>query len=895
MFPALDFCHVSAPLIPALEVPVVPEPIITQIDDDHDVEMVDNCPGVPPVCPGSALSVPTGLQDVTVRPLLDLNPNQLLAMLPPLVLDLDLSCTMRQQKISTSLRFQLLDLQEHLWSDDELWWQMQVLPLDSDNQAAILDPLLATSWLVTGHLDSMKHWISQQPHMDRIATAILTNGHWMPCMWVIKSHAIEAHVWEHDDADINVLNPLHSMFCAAFHAPQFHTTCTRRTFGQNMCGAAAIAFLQHRLNGLSLPDTEEKLQFAADSLREDFRLSQDDAVSMPRPWCWGAGLPDVVTIVSGLLQQHGVPTNAAGSRAKLLIQSLGSDAVKQAVHGVSPWKTLKSLANQQTPPFQLVLPDELSQVVQDRKSKTKSGKGQGKSSRGPPPKPVDLDTARLILADDTFRTADDLPVAQIPLSQVGPLMTGVALVSYQDAVPFLQSGQTLTPTSLALLVLYSPDEPATSLPWATVRFAARCSVNQQSVLLTGLLVQLGNTAVVPYFKHDGPAVSDVPVACARLTVFADQWPHAWESFVDHPFKQVLTMLPPLQVCREQNCSCDKWHQMAEDANTEPLLDVFRRQFFNDSGRPTKAASATHFSVQIRYLKSQESDLLKLSGQSGVYIEPRLPDATTASDEYQVVWLPQASFATAQHQSQCEPMSTGLARSGQFLSPGTRQSWHCGPWPYGSDRRSISKVFDEWKWQARPLQPAKPINGGVMWLVQSVLDPPQTVYNMKHGQVVVSKCDSIRDGMTDGGSVVGPQSTVDLFDPWLTRDPWQGALVQFPKQQHAPAGPNVASQLQEMEDRLAKSILDNIPHDRMETDETENRLQMLEHQMQQMATRQQTLESTMHDHQNQTTAQMQSLQAQMLSQMEVQRNHMSNMFDDQMSKLESILSKKGRYE
>jgi hypothetical protein len=34
---------------------------------------------------------------------------------------------------------------------------------------------------------------------------------------------------------------------------------------------------------------------------------------------------------------------------------------------------------------------------------------------------------------------------------------------------------------------------------------------------------------------------------------------------------------------------------------------------------------------------------------------------------------------------------------------------------------------------------------------------------------------------------------------------------------------------------------------------------------------------------------------MVSQMEVQRTHMSNMFEDQMSKLETILAKKGRHE
>ena len=294
--------------------------------------------------------------------------------------------------------------------------------------------------------------------------------------------------------------------------------------------------------------------------------------------------------------------------------------------------------------------------------------------------------------------------------------------------------------------------------------------------------------------------------------------------------------------------------------------------------------------------------------------------TSPSDEYQVVWLPQSGFSAAQHQLQCEPMGIGLARSGGrygirvtaaqyqqvfqklkpeglFLSPGARQLWHCGPWPYGCDRKSLSKVFSEWKWQARPLQPAKPINGGLMWLIQSVESPPNTVYNMQHGQVMISKVDSAREGLTEARSVAGPQSTVELCastspqDPWLTKDPWQQALHKVP----VTVAPSVVTNWQEMEDRVAQSVLQKLPQDRMEVDDTEDRLQMLEAQMQQLTTRQQSLESTVTEHHKQNTAQVSSLQAQMMSQMEVQGVQIARMFEDQMTKLETILSKKGRYE
>ena len=113
--------------------------------------------------------------------------------------------------------------------------------------------------------------------------------------------------------------------------------------------------------------------------------------------------------------------------------------------------------------------------------------------------------------------------------------------------------------------------------------------------------------------------------------------------------------------------------------------------------------------------------------------------------------------------------------------------------------------------------------------------------------------------------------------------------------HSAACSNELTHNMELEDRLERSILEKLPLERMETDHTEDRLQLMERQLQQLAHQHQTLESTVHEHHRQNSAQVQTLQAQMLSQMEVQRSQMANMFDDQMSKLETILSKKGRFE
>ena len=107
----------------------------------------------------------------------------------------------------------------------------------------------------------------------------------------------------------------------------------------------------------------------------------------------------------------------------------------------------------------------------------------------------------------------------------------------------------------------------------------------------------------------------------------------------------------------------------------------------------------------------------------------------------------------------------------------------------------------------------------------------------------------------------------------------------------------ANVLQELEDRVERSILAKIPQaaETMEVDDQDQRLVQLEQQVQQLAGRQTQLEHVVTDNHTQQTAQVQSLQQQMLVQMDLQSKQMQNMLSDQMSRVETILSKKSRTE
>jgi len=657
-------------------------------------------------------------------------------------------------------------------------------------------------------------------------------------------------------------------------------------------------------------------------LKASFAATCRTAHALPKPWCWGLGTTDVFGLASELLQAHGVPVAQAPLRAKLVVQSLGKADVQKALHGISPWKSLKALANMQTPPLQMVLPDEQAQHSNARLAR-QTTKPSGKTKKSAltqtfaPSRPADLDPAKLLIETGAFCVGQDEPVSQVPFAALGPLASGLALTTYQDALPFLQAGK-------LLLILNPPSDVQTSLISATIRFAARCSMNQEPMIVTGLLVQLGRSCVYQYTAKDTPAVVAMEVACARVTVYQDQWEHDWEDFTNRPVKHVLSVLQCLQTCRNgSECSCPGWHPTA-DQSSEAVLDVFRRQFFNDSGRPVKWDKATHFAVFVRYVKSLESRVLSASGQHGVYVEPKSEDALRPHSDFQVVWLPQMDYNAVAHKAKCEVDCLGIARTGQryglrvhtkdfqrlftnvkpdavYLAPGARMVYHCGPWPFGSDRKGIARILKGSQWECRPLQPVQHVPGGLMWSVQAVVEPPVRVLSLQHGQVVITCPDTKSPVSEVDNKVVGQVATVNLCrpseatnaDPWLTNDPWSKAVSSVPT---LPAGPPAQPVLQELEQRIEQSILAKLPAtDKMEIDDQDHRLQLLEAQVQQLSARQVSLESTVQDNHQQNTAQVQSLQQQMKVQMDLQTHQMQSMLTDQMARIENILAKKPRTE
>ena len=412
-------------------------------------------------------------------------------LVPPQVTDVKTCATFRAQPIFVQDRLDVLYSQGGITGDDEIIWHLQQA-VSEVPRTAMLDPLLALGWLHHQNLNQVAQWIAEHPEVNIVVTALWTQGHWTPIVWNASGSQLEVYLWDVHMIDTARFNPLHHAFCLGFEKPRYAVAHSIRSFcSLGFCGAAAIAFIRFRLKLISLPEELSMLQTLHEQFRLDFINHLQTIDQTLRPWCWGNGLIDVTSGLVSILQQHGAPQKVALSRAKLVLQSLGKDTVQHALEGGSPWKSLKALANSHDPPVRLVLQDELT-TKQQTKTQPKRKQNNLKPSVV---RPADLNPSLLVLEPETFVDPSGTAMQQIPLAHVGPLASGVALASMAEAQTFLKAGNVLTHGSLALLILHPVEDLPTPLLWSTVRFAAKCSANQEPLLLSGALVQLGKTPI----------------------------------------------------------------------------------------------------------------------------------------------------------------------------------------------------------------------------------------------------------------------------------------------------------------------------------------------------------------------------------------------------------------
>ena len=813
--------------------------------------------------------------------------------------------------------------------------QQQVPHASGDGiRFVLMEPLLYTVWDSVG-LQLAESWIRTNAHLwttkFNIISVFCVDQHWIPIWLVPNGPTLQCHLLHHDVSFDAQLRPVIDVIRSSlgFESLVLHFI-TPWLSDHHYCGVMAVSFLQHVVLGSPLPDSVDDLRRLHNDLRAGFVAAVYCDSTCRCPAVWGFGPSKVVSDLAFELTKRGVPADRVEQRAQHVVKQIGSEPIQRALAGKQTWRQLKMLANQVK--LQLVQADELAANIANTKQQEVTKKqNMPKMPRVPQvPAEVSLDPTKLQVMPGMFMH-QGLPMAQLTVQQIGPVSSGFVLMTMAEAEPYLRSGRIVSNEPLALVIFHGPDTSIqTTLPQTQVAVACRCTVNQEPILADATVIQIGK-GFVEKASQVAVELESLDVITVKVLVYRDELPIDWEEFISSPIRHLVNFFPMLKRCVEPNCTCDAWHNTEGLPVQDVLLDVWRRQFLRNGFKPEKAPDADIFSVCLRIPMCLLTKVLTLSGNQGVYVEPRTPDGREVLTDFVVIWTPKLSTRELQHLRQTNPAVTGLARVGErkglrvpaaqaqavhavvrpdtlYLPVGPRKTFLVGPFPYGCDRQAISRAMKKTGWEVKPLQPSTPVHGkGNVWLIQAVDDPPASVILTSHGEVIISKHRDVETvPKTALSKPVGAASTLALCgesvrhtktdtDPWVIADPWGGYRPSGDQGVHTTPA---TDSLKQLETRLFDAIVEKLPGGTQMEDGASDRLHQLEGQVQQLMSKHQTLEANMVEFSQQQGSQIANLQSQITSQgqqfhgqMESQAQSIAAMFENQMQQIKGLLSKR----
>eukprot|EP00435_Cladocopium_sp_Y103_P035850 s3491_g9.t1 len=791
-------------------------------------------------------------------------------------------------------------------ASDEMRFYLQ--GLQQSGKAQIVPPLIVTD--IDDAIVLAEAWrieFSQYGQLP-LASAVLFNGHWFPVVavpcdgklsWASTSGGIE--IWPllfpFDDLPLPLQKDLPSAF-------------------DQDCGFQTFAWIKTLVTA-SIPEP----MFPEEACKWRTLFWQHLSfhhTPMNLEWVALGGQTELETAIAAILREHGVFPERVGERARHVIQQLGTTPLTHAINSARPWAAIKELANSQTPRLRLIQEDEFSKIAQSR-----TGKNQAlatKKRMRHAPMPAVFTPADVAVPEGVFCQSNGTPLAQIAVRNISPSARGVVVLTEAEAQPFM-SQKSMSKEGLALLIL-APFSDSIAPHGESIRFPAQCTRSGEPVLLSALLIQKGQVSVQRMTPKQPMQVETVKSQTIKILAYRDQIEGSWDDFAERPIRGLLEALPCLKVCKQLECKCASWHPT--DASSEPILDIWQRDFLSSHFKKVKSKEASIFSCMMRVTAEAFAIVSPLSGVAGLYIEARAPDGKTQDVNFHTVWLSKSTWETArafQTTVQCDSalvrvsnrfgvrVTTDNAKMVHdmirpevpFLGGSAKTTWVVGPIPFGTTRKGLVKLFQGWEWEAKPLQPAGPAadKSGLKWQVVSTQPPPNYVYTLAHGDVLIVKAEPNELKAHAFAQVEASASTCKavshaaMSNADLIGDPWAHAASQLPKQNGA--GPSasvaqIAALEATIEQRVLKKIHDEQPDADMNTD-YEPRISALENQLAKVCKEQQSLANQ----QGVLSKQVEHIGHQMDSQTAKLQHHLDDRLNDQMQRIEALLSKRSRQE
>ena len=752
-------------------------------------------------------------------------------------------------------------------------------------------------------LDMAQEAISNQ--VEQIATCILQDHHWEPVVLMTSGDKVEIHTSE---AFAGTLKSL----CVEFWEDRITIVGSPvpQVF-KNDCGFQSLGWIEQKLlkDQTDCTFTSHKaVQWRWEYHEHLIQQLADHMIQTPLEL---GGAKQVIENLQRLVEEHGVSPTRAPECAANLVTKLGSSTIEQILRAPKPWADLKSRTNMLQPPVKIVTSQELQDMI---RKKTENGKPMGSKSNKKKQQHeiVTLKSSHISIPHAVFKQSDGEEIGQVHTSQIQTNSKGVMLTNIDEALPFFALTSVVSTEGVGLLVLDVVD-PRIPKVHEVIRVPVTCNATGEPMLVTAALLQLGDKKVSRNVPAKCLEIKEVDNAVLKALVYKDQYPHDWESFIEKPVRQLLQASPFDQVA------------------TQDVLDVWDRQYLNNRLVKTPVKDSTLFAVCIRVTKQVADMLLEHSGKDGLYLEPRNPTGRLPDSSCQVIWLHKKSYPEAMLAKQTTPNGPVLVRSGDryglrvsqthaesvhalhrpditFVPGAEMKRFKVAPVPYGTTKQSLSAVFQQWGWQARPTGPLGQTSDrlGMVWGVVAATSPSHWVYQLAHGDVLITPEDApVSSKAVKGPPVVASDKTLQSLakppvqwqseakkgmpDPWKHHDPWS----------HTPArelsNGQVATIQASLEAAIDRKLQDKASTDDGMGDDMEHRVQFLEQQVNQLTQNVNNFQQQQTHHNQSMVGQLQSVEHKVEKQETNMQAFMDRKLEEQMQRIELLFSKRSRHD
>eukprot|EP00438_Fugacium_kawagutii_P015674 Skav217051 [mRNA] locus=scaffold1849:231066:235847:+ [translate_table: standard] len=805
-------------------------------------------------------------------------------------------------------------------ADDEMKYYLGQLAtqqqIHTDGPLLLLDPEEAAEdfgqWFTTHTEQALA-----QADQHRVFTAVLMDHHWFPVELAFSSSGPQVFTTPDMESKVRTwvvkAGESTDVEVGTFVVDtQFPADCGFQTVNWIACRSLG----QDTITSMSSQQAED-LRFAF--IRH---LQQDGQDQQCRHTHLGGAKQDsnLLSSLQELIVQHGVDEHRSQQCAQQLLQTIGQQQIRTILGSPRPWADLKQHANQHS--LKIVTAAELKEAINKRlQAGLPFGRKDQKKKEKARPAPLRLHPEQIAIPDSVFQV-EGQPVPQISPHQLQSVDRGMMVMTVEDALPFLQLSSPMQKVAVAIIVLDHQDE---RLPAQRniIKFPANCVATGEAMLVTGAIFQVGQKKAERPTTCNKIRIEETELVVLRAQVYKDQTPLEWSTFCQHPVKTLLG---------EQEFA----------KHRDAIHDVWDRQFLSARFQKTKPAEADVFLVTLRMTKGAGEEILQHNAIEGKYYEPRMPNGRSPDEAYEVIWNPKKSLGEVQLMQQTNPHPAMIARTGgryglrvlrahapathakhrpdlAYIPSDNMQMFRIGPLPFNTTRASLTKVFREWAWPARPGQPVgqDQQHTGMFWTAMASQPPSHWVFHCEHGDILISRVPSKKDSQPStafaSANVEASKLTLQHLkgqasgstdtgaDPWAKDDPWAQGIART--KQVSP------HQLAVMEANIEKKVIAAIQPQiyRMDDDEDmvssqhEQRVADLEHQVNAMKSNMEQLQQGVQQFQTQQTAQNQQVNAQLTGvqhQIEAQQRSYQNMLDQklaqQLEHIDALLAKRAKF-